>query len=252
MPSCCVKWCRSHSDMKNTGLTFHVFPTDEIQRKKWVTAVRLERNECDWMPSRGSVICSIHFRSDDMYMLKDGRRKRLIKSAVPICTMVCPLKANDCHLSGPSSSTNNTNVQEEYSNEIHEVNLENICSHTQEQTLKRKLEEPGCSNIEEKKRKMIECPSCKYKFYIQTEILESEASLPASKGFKPPCGTPISVPSPEIESVFNTPRKQKLKKQLTLKMALAKKRLFKIKNLQQQKKRLNNKNLTLKNVIENL
>ncbi|KAI8438796.1 hypothetical protein MSG28_011174 [Choristoneura fumiferana] len=43
---------------------------------------------------------------------------------------------------------------EEYSNEIHEVNLENICSHTQEQTLKRKLEEPGCSNIEEKKRKM--------------------------------------------------------------------------------------------------
>ncbi|XP_073946376.1 uncharacterized protein isoform X6 [Choristoneura fumiferana] len=66
------------------------------------------------MPTKHTKICSIHFCSDDLYMPESGSRKRLKKSAVPICTMVRPLKGNvkpSCDLSGPSSSANNTNVQ---------------------------------------------------------------------------------------------------------------------------------------------
>lgn len=69
---------------------------------------------------------------------------------------------------------------------------------------------------------------------------------------QPRCSTPISVPSSDIESTFNTPRKHKLKKELRLKTTLAKKRLNTVKKLQQQNKRLKRKNLMLKDVVEKM
>ncbi|CAB3261085.1 unnamed protein product [Arctia plantaginis] len=111
MPSCVVKWCRSRSDMKNTGITFHKFPINKIQREKWVSEVRLERNESDWRACESSRICSIHFRSEDIYVLGNGKRKRLKKSALPICTMVSRLPANVNPSDDLTSITQNTNLQ---------------------------------------------------------------------------------------------------------------------------------------------
>ncbi|CAB3262367.1 unnamed protein product [Arctia plantaginis] len=111
MPSCVVKWCRSRSDMKNTGITFHKFPINKIQREKWVSEVRLERNESDWRACESSRICSIHFRSEDIYVLGNGKRKRLKKSALPICTMVSRLPANVKPSDDLTSITQNTNLQ---------------------------------------------------------------------------------------------------------------------------------------------
>nr|XP_004928892.2 uncharacterized protein LOC101737731 [Bombyx mori] len=281
MPSCVVKWCKSHTDMKNSGISFHKFPTNEIQRKKWITAVRLERNETNWTPCKNSTICSIHFQKEDMYALENGSRVRLKKSALPICTMVTPLNVHSNDFLEPSSTTCTTNLQKESSvpredvknkanlRELHSPNCSNIeqrkrklekttdkvniCNKMHEKNNKEHdLEEPGCSYMEEKKIKKVECPNCEHKFYIANEILENKASLSASEKLKPSCSTPISVPSPEIESAFNSPQHQKLKKELDLKKNLANKRLFKIKILQRQNKRQKKKILSMKYFIENL
>ncbi|XP_050671208.1 THAP domain-containing protein 2-like [Leptidea sinapis] len=105
MPSCSVKWCRSHTDMKNAGLTFHVFPKNEVRRKKWVNAIRLERHDLDWTPTEYSRICSIHFRSHDTYIRKNGKLNRLKKTAVPICTMVGSYAEPTRNVCGSASST---------------------------------------------------------------------------------------------------------------------------------------------------
>ncbi|CAH2217981.1 jg2503 [Pararge aegeria aegeria] len=88
MPSCVVKWCRNHTDHhhKDSGITFHVFPQNPCRREQWVKAVQLERQENDWMPSKSSRICSIHFRDDDFYLSKKGFRM-IKRVATPSCTV---------------------------------------------------------------------------------------------------------------------------------------------------------------------
>ncbi|CAH2217980.1 jg2502 [Pararge aegeria aegeria] len=88
MPSCVVKWCRTRSGChsKIDGITFHAFPKNPVRREPWVQAVRLERQEPDWMPSKSSKICSIHFRDHDFYLSKKGCTM-IHKNATLVCTV---------------------------------------------------------------------------------------------------------------------------------------------------------------------
>ncbi|KAI5630986.1 THAP domain-containing protein [Phthorimaea operculella] len=67
---------------------FYRFPTNQLVKSKWIAAVRLERQENDWMPSKYSKICSIHFNDEDIYVPTDKGIHRLNKHAVPVCTMI--------------------------------------------------------------------------------------------------------------------------------------------------------------------
>lgn len=61
----CASRCLPNSKLK--GLTFHVFPTDENIKRKWVLAMRrLDVNTAAiWEPKKGDVLCSRHFKKTD-------------------------------------------------------------------------------------------------------------------------------------------------------------------------------------------
>ncbi|XP_048220142.1 THAP domain-containing protein 6 isoform X2 [Perognathus longimembris pacificus] len=61
----CASRCLPHSKLR--GLTFHVFPTDENMKRKWVLAMkRLDVNAAGiWEPKKGDVLCSRHFKKTD-------------------------------------------------------------------------------------------------------------------------------------------------------------------------------------------
>ena len=61
MPRCCVAaGCNTTSSM---GYSLHSFPKDETLRRKWVSAVKLQRSNWDG-PSSSSLLCSKHFKED--------------------------------------------------------------------------------------------------------------------------------------------------------------------------------------------
>ncbi|XP_045507961.1 THAP domain-containing protein 5-like [Colias croceus] len=85
MPSCVLRYCfnSSHNTNKSRGVTFHQFPClGREEREKWVKFVQNNRSEETWLPSDRTCVCSLHFRDEDKYTTKAGRRF-LKKSAVP-------------------------------------------------------------------------------------------------------------------------------------------------------------------------
>ncbi|CAG5015362.1 unnamed protein product [Parnassius apollo] len=60
-------------------------PKDAARRKKWVEIIRLLRKETDWVPSKSTVICSKHFRNQDILEPKsDCGRVHLSNEAIPM------------------------------------------------------------------------------------------------------------------------------------------------------------------------
>ncbi|CAG4988173.1 unnamed protein product [Colias eurytheme] len=67
----------------SSSLSGQRFPRpDREERGKWVKFVQINRSENNWLPSHYSHICSLHFREEDKYITKEGRRY-LKKSAIP-------------------------------------------------------------------------------------------------------------------------------------------------------------------------
>lgn len=58
------------------------FPTEMMWKERWIKVIRDSRNEEDWLPSKYSVVCSIHFEECDIYYTKCGLR-RIKKNAKP-------------------------------------------------------------------------------------------------------------------------------------------------------------------------
>uniref|UniRef100_A0A8C3HI92 THAP domain containing 6 n=1 Tax=Chrysemys picta bellii TaxID=8478 RepID=A0A8C3HI92_CHRPI len=61
----CASRCLPNSKLR--GLTFHVFPTDEEAKRRWVLATkRLDVNSAGmWEPKKADVLCSRHFKKSD-------------------------------------------------------------------------------------------------------------------------------------------------------------------------------------------
>ncbi|XP_043303759.1 THAP domain-containing protein 6 isoform X2 [Cervus canadensis] len=61
----CASRCLPNSKLK--GLTFHVFPTDENIKRKWVLAMKRRNVNAAgiWEPKKGDVLCSRHFKKTD-------------------------------------------------------------------------------------------------------------------------------------------------------------------------------------------
>ncbi|XP_045775051.1 uncharacterized protein LOC123873974 [Maniola jurtina] len=115
MPSCVVKSCRNNSmDVrKDTGVTFHKFPKDVSWKHKWIKIVRECRSQELWVPSKFSVVCSVHFAEGDIYTTQGGNR-RITKNAVPKLKLYdkIPKKKNyDYH---PTVETVSVSVQTAY------------------------------------------------------------------------------------------------------------------------------------------
>jgi hypothetical protein len=75
--------------MYNSKVLFKIyfsFPVNLKRKLKWIAAVRLERQENNWMPSKASKICCLHFVEDDFYKSTKGYTL-LHKTATPVCTV---------------------------------------------------------------------------------------------------------------------------------------------------------------------
>ncbi|XP_041644159.1 uncharacterized protein LOC121510256 [Cheilinus undulatus] len=82
---CSVPLCTSNKQ-KQPYLSFHGFPRDEEERRKWVQAIRREEGP-DFKILRGSTfVCSRHFAEEDYSPVSIvGDRKRLKAGVVPWC-----------------------------------------------------------------------------------------------------------------------------------------------------------------------
>ncbi|CAH0400881.1 unnamed protein product [Chilo suppressalis] len=76
MPSCLFKHCKnsSQTQKKEDGISFHRFPTDIDLYAEWLSIVRKSRKDNSWRPSKFCVVCSSHFRDEDVYFTDKGRR----------------------------------------------------------------------------------------------------------------------------------------------------------------------------------
>lgn len=63
-------------------MIFFRFPADETWKESWIKAVRDNRNDVEWLPSKFCVVCSLHFEEIDIYNTKGGYR-RIKKNATP-------------------------------------------------------------------------------------------------------------------------------------------------------------------------
>ncbi|XP_074848117.1 DNA transposase THAP9 [Carettochelys insculpta] len=83
--SCSALGCttRDNGLSRKRGISFHQFPTDAIQRTKWIHAVNRAdpKSKKVWIPGPGAILCSRHFAEDDFESY--GMRRKLKKGAVP-------------------------------------------------------------------------------------------------------------------------------------------------------------------------
>ncbi|XP_074502275.1 THAP domain-containing protein 6-like isoform X2 [Sebastes fasciatus] len=62
---------------KEQGITFHRFPKDKAKRQSWTLAMKRK----DFEPNDRSVVCSLHFKSEDFD--KTGQTTRLREGVTP-------------------------------------------------------------------------------------------------------------------------------------------------------------------------
>ncbi|CAK1592031.1 unnamed protein product [Parnassius mnemosyne] len=64
--SCSVLGCKSRTERKICGITFHSFPFNTVTKSKWLEATGRQ----NWQPTKYSKICSIHFNADAFIFTK--------------------------------------------------------------------------------------------------------------------------------------------------------------------------------------
>nr|XP_021205670.2 uncharacterized protein LOC110385721 isoform X1 [Bombyx mori] len=215
MPACVVKWCRSHSRLNCPGITFHYFPADAIRQKKWIAAVKLERQEYDWMPVKTSRVCSIHFDKKDFYKSLKGYTM-LHKTAVPVCTMIRFEET-------PTSSRNSTENENNNNERLQSVDENSLFANFKVGDLPEQFTKTNTAEPQAHKAQKL-----KLENKIVTEYNEGAAEESRKKNFENNlvsnevhtfeervlCVTPINIPSSDIESELNTPRTHMLKHEL--------------------------------------
>ncbi|RVE48555.1 hypothetical protein evm_006744 [Chilo suppressalis] len=215
MPSCVIKWCKNNScsQKKHCGITFHKFPTATMWKETWIKAIRNSRNEEHWLPSKYSVVCSLHFEECDVYYTKCGLR-RIKKNAIPkkvVNPTTCEEMKEYDH--GLEKSTPDFNVQQfsQYYDSEKGLNANNLYGHT-----------------------LVE----------QTE----DISMPRDHDST----SEVEIRDSELESIFDTPRKNKLRKEVRRYKMRLQIQVRKIKTLNQRVRRLRKRNATLKNILKDL
>ena len=73
---CCVPLC-SMTGKYNSAVSYHTFPKDESQRKKWIHNIK----RANLVINRWTTVCSRHFLSTDII---HGGNRRLVPGAVPV------------------------------------------------------------------------------------------------------------------------------------------------------------------------
>ncbi|KAG8188465.1 hypothetical protein JTE90_008030 [Oedothorax gibbosus] len=82
--SCSAYNCTNRHNAFDKHIKFFKFPSNPVKLKAWVRNIRrVDKKHKDWMPNKHSYICSVHFKPECMYTVKEGGRTRLKPDAVP-------------------------------------------------------------------------------------------------------------------------------------------------------------------------
>ncbi|CAH0407115.1 unnamed protein product [Chilo suppressalis] len=229
MPTCVIKVCRNYLGRLKTTykVTYHRLPTDPVMKSKWVDIIRSSRGEDFWKPAKSTVICSDHFSTKDMYFVHNQERRRLKKVAVPRKALfLSSLKSDESENSDddqgiPSKALFRSTVQFDTSKNSDE-NMD----------LPVKNPEPLADSLVKKESER-----------------ESKDCQPSSSAKND--DDDIGDFS-DLDSIFDTPEEEKLRKELRKKSILQKKHTIIIQSLRRKNNRLKKKIASYKKMIVTL
>ncbi|KAJ8911258.1 hypothetical protein NQ315_015260 [Exocentrus adspersus] len=110
MVLCSAFGCKSRSENKEVGITFHRFPRHVERRKSWIRNMRL----ADWEPTARSRLCSKHFERH-LFFIR-GTTTCLLKEAVPtlfpeLPKYMQPEKLRNMETEGTANSVPSTSTE---------------------------------------------------------------------------------------------------------------------------------------------
>ncbi|VVC91567.1 unnamed protein product [Leptidea sinapis] len=229
MTSCAIKCCRNYGNSigNEKKVTFHQVPSDQAMRNRWITIIRSSREEQKWKPSARTCICSEHFRDSDFYRVTATGRRRLKKSVIPTQALFFASLKHDGEESDGSEKDSDP------SSENNSSDLMPI-SHTGPSLF---VTVTSCNGEEE------------------TDTIENEKCSDDSDD----SSTDITIEeihfeddSSDLDSVYDTPKESKLRRELRRKIARHRKHLIKIEKLQRKHTRVKTRVCELESMIKEL
>ncbi|KAF9407787.1 hypothetical protein HW555_012308 [Spodoptera exigua] len=222
MTVCAIKVCRNYKGRaKNTKqITYHQIPSNPIIRNQWIDRIRKSRGEATWKPTKTTVVCSDHFRSKDIHSVDKTGRRRLTKEAVPRKALFL-------------SSVQSSESEDSDGIELAEKSNSNEAGPSGTQST------DNDSNINDTDQVPNNGQS---DATINDEIVElqNKTEFDEENSFS------------DLDSIFDTPKEAKLRRDLWRKIVLERKHCLQIKSLRQKNLRLKKKIASLKQMMETL
>lgn len=209
-----MRGCKNSSAFQNKalGITFHKFPTETFWKTKWIRLIRRNRYEPEWLPSKFSVLCSAHFDECDLHITKGGLR-RIKKDALPKKYRL--VRSEWCH-----------DVQRAHASTFNpepgghpDSPTDDFDTHSD---IMQEIDEDYQFDHAPPETLVITCTP-------NEEFLDSD-----------------------LESIFDTPRENKLRKRIKLLQERGKLQSRRVKSLNQHVKRLKKRNLYLRKILYKL
>ncbi|KMQ88497.1 eukaryotic translation initiation factor 4b, partial [Lasius niger] len=123
MVNYCILCKRSTRKAEDASVTFHLFPKDKHQRRKWLEAINMDQ------VYKSARICSNHFKSTDFQETIYGQRLIIKENAIPTFISRDEIEINTRNLE---------NIAEEQSDTITECSIEYNAAKGNPNSLKRK------------------------------------------------------------------------------------------------------------------
>ncbi|CAG4930529.1 unnamed protein product [Parnassius apollo] len=217
MTSCAIKICRNYKGRLQTinKISYHRIPIDPIIRSRWVDIMRKSRGEEFWKPSKTTVICSEHFREKDLYFANNQGRRRLKKEAVPKKALFLSSVKSD-------------------ESDITDEDVEMTMEYNTEKQKPMNLNTPA-SNEEPKTSSSIACTNVVCTDTSSPSISRVAHKVLANKTAKSENDIEINEEFSDIDSIFDTPKKAKLRRELRRKIRIQKKHSLKMQSLRRKK-----------------
>ncbi|KAG6462542.1 hypothetical protein O3G_MSEX013329 [Manduca sexta] len=199
---------------------FFRIPSDPIMRSRWTQIIRRSRCEELWKPSKYSLVCSDHFNKNEMYFVNNEGRRRLKKTAVPCKALFLSSVQSDGSDIVTDEEINNSSIAFDAGSGI-----------SRDKPHINFVDMRNTSNAPENTGHWQHTKNTSNDTEIETEVYEEFSDL---------------------DSVFDTPKEAKLRRDLHRKNILQRKHILKIQSLRRKIIRLKKKITTYKEIIGNL
>uniref|UniRef100_A0A2A4K678 THAP-type domain-containing protein n=1 Tax=Heliothis virescens TaxID=7102 RepID=A0A2A4K678_HELVI len=213
-------------------------PTDPVIKNLWIDRIRKSREDATWKPTKTTVVCSDHFRSKDMHTTDSMGRRRLKKEAVPSKKLFLSSVQSD----GSEDSLDTlVIVEQSNSNEAEPSNENNDIEFVISNPLDNEL------NI-----KKEQVPNDPPEATTNNKTAEVQNNPEIAETNEAQNNAEIDEEFSDLDSVFDSPQEEKLRRKLRRKIALERKHVLQIKSLRQKNLRLMKKVASLQLIIERL